>query len=110
MVLTDRPSPALHVWSFTRCVCCSFLYPLFLHWLVLHSPLACLFFHGRGALSVACSVSSFIFSFSAMSVPLTTIVVIFYISILASTSAHDAVVAGQLSACTLLLRGHTVFK
>jgi hypothetical protein len=63
-----------------------------------------------GALSVGCSVSAAIFSGAAMSVALSIVVVVFEIGPLAATSAHDAGVAGLLSARSRRLCGHAVFR
>ena len=111
MVVTERLSPPLHMWSFTRCVRCRFQYPLFLHrGGGLHSPLAYLVLLGRGAPSVACTVSASIFSGAAMSVALSTIVVVFEMGPLAATSAHDAMVAGLLFARSRRLCGYAVCR
>jgi len=45
-----------------------------------------------------------------MSVALSTIVVVFEMGPLAATTAHDAVVAGLLSAYSRRLCGHAVFR
>ena len=67
-------------------------------------------FWACGALLGACSVSASIFSGAAMSVALSTVVVVFEMGPLDATSAHDAVVAGLLSGRSHRLCGHAVCR
>jgi len=110
MVITERPSPPLYVWSFTHCVCCSFWYPLFLHLGVLHSPLACLVILGLGG-AIRCLQVLFFPTFWCSHVCGPIHYCYDFLNVpLAATYAHDGVVDGLLSTCTRLLWGHTVFK